>query len=449
MQQPRQLRDRVSHALLAAAVVAGIAAACARKGTITDPGVEVGEIRITGNRVEWTTDRPARVSVRYGSSISNLDHMAYPDAAGRRDRAFATAHSVALLDLLPGRSVYYQAVSEVLGAQAAYSSLDSFVATSGPTPRLLVSTMIHIGFGDSHLVTMPTTGRRLLIDAGERDAQNSVITYLNDHGVTRIDVMLATHTHIDHMGGVVGSSGSTSDGTLGAFPPANFLDSPLKTPDSAGSAAYRELQSTLAGLNLTADLLRRGESSATNPALRWDPEVVVLVLNSGTPPDYQPTGDSGDDTNNESIVLRFSYGDVDFVIGGDAEAPAEASMLRAFPAAALEVEFAKVHHHGLPDASSAGWINTLKPRVGFIPNTQLVWDGNLAGALAASTGRLEGIGAHVYVVDEARALGKPRSSRQYNVSFVTDGVSYEVRLEAATQSVPPKPDATSECGPHL
>ena len=196
-------------------------------------------------------------------------------------------------------------------------------------------------------------------------------------------------------------------------------------------------------------VLARGQSTADVADLRLDPDVNIVVLNSGTPPGYVASGYSGTDTNNESIVLRFSYGDVDFTIGGDAEDAAEGSIVQAFPANELEVEFAKVHHHGLPDGSSSAWVSALKPRVAFIPNTQLIWDGNLAEAISESTGKMTGIGAHVYVVDDAPQLGKPRSSgRQFNVSFVTDGISYEVRLEVATQSVPPKPDATNECGQH-
>jgi hypothetical protein len=258
--------------------------------------------------------------------------------------------------------------------------------------------------------------------------------------------MMATHTHLDHMGGVIGQFGDMN-GVLWDFPPDVLFDSPIKS-SSAGSSTYAEFLRSVPPSTRRV-VLQRAQSSADVADLRLDPDVRITVLNSGTPPNYQATGHDGTDTNNESIVLRFSYGDVDFVIGGDCEDGCEGSIVPAFAAADLEVEFAKTHHHGLPDASSSVWVNVLKPRVAFIPNTQLVWDGDLAGAIAESSSRMTAIGAHVYVVDDAPVLGKPRSSgRQYNTSFVTDGISYEVRLEVATQSVPPKPDATNECGTH-
>ena len=437
-------------ALVVVAIAAGTIAACSKKQGLLPPPPPVvpGAPVVAGNRIQWTTDQPARASVRYGiQSAGNLDHMAYPDAANRRDRVFEASHSVALLDLAPGRKVYFQTMNEIVGLSPVYSSLDSFTATTGPVSRLLFSTMIHIGFGDSHLITMPNTGKHFLIDSGERAAEISVTTYLNGHAVTHLDAMMATHTHLDHMGGVIGGFGDTN-GVMWDFPPDVLFDSPTKSGGSEGSSTYQEFLRSIPAATRRV-VLTRGQSTADVADLQLDPDVHIRVLNSGTPPGYVPTGYSGTDINNESIVLRFSYGDVDFTIGGDAEDANEGSMVQAYPAAELEVEFAKVHHHGLPDASSSTWVNALKPRVAFIPNTQLVWDGNLADAISESSGRMTGIGAHVYVVDDAPQLGKPRSSgRQFNTSFVTDGISYEVRLEVATQSVPPKPDAINECGQH-
>src|SRR5262249_17501858 len=149
---------------------------------------------LQGNRVLWQTDQPTRASVRYSFARGSWDHMAYPDAAGRQDRALVTAHSIALLDLARGRKVFYQTVDQS-SAGTVYWPVDSFVAVTDPSRNLLISTMIHIGFGDSHVLTMPTSGKHILIDSGTRAAETSVETYLSSHGITTIDVMYATHTH--------------------------------------------------------------------------------------------------------------------------------------------------------------------------------------------------------------------------------------------------------------
>jgi hypothetical protein len=448
---------------LAAAIVATlVAAGCSRKAPVVGPEpVQPGEVLVTGNRVDWVTSGGARGSVRYGFKPPvgtppqfSFDHMAYPDAQARLDRAFLTQHAVTLLDLQPGRTIYYQTVSEAPGAGPVYSAPDSFVATIGPPQGLLTSTMIHIGFGDSHLITMPTTGKHFLIDAGYRDAEIAVEGYLQQHGVTSIDAMLATHVHEDHLGGIVGSRNSTTDGVLNSYPPPVFFDSPSKSGDSLGKPAYRELLQSY-GPTTRSLVLNRGDSSGNTPDLALDPEVHILCLNSGIPPGYVPVGYEGTNINNESIVLLFQYGDVDFVIGGDAEDACEGAMLQGWPAGTLEVEYFKAMHHGLSDANAASWVNTLKPRVAFIPNTRQVWDppNEFEGAIASTVSKLEGVGSHIYVIDEARALGKtrpalPGNSFQYNVSFVTDGRSYEVRLEVATQMVPQVTAQSFACVQH-
>src|SRR6186713_1345362 len=70
--------------------------ACAKKEPITGPEpVPPGQVRVQGNRILWSTDRESRPSVRYSTTRGLWDHMAYPDAAGRADRAFTTGdHSV-------------------------------------------------------------------------------------------------------------------------------------------------------------------------------------------------------------------------------------------------------------------------------------------------------------------------------------------------------------------
>ena len=414
---------------------------CESKDSIVEPAPPPplpANVTVVDGVVRWSTDSESRGSVRYGFAATDLDHMAYPAAAGRRDRTLLREHEVPLLDLGAGRRVYLQTVNEAPGSPVSSSELGSFEPGSLQAPALLTATMIHIGFGDSHLITLPN-GRHVLIDAGERDATGAVAQYLDTHGVNSLDAVLSTHVHIDHLGGLVGAFGDFRDGILSRRP-AVFLASPEK---SWSRDAYGEAMATLAQAGVRRAVVSRGQTSATNPELAWDERVLVTVLSSGRLPNSTPNpARENDDINNDSIVLKWSYGEVDFIIGGDAEAAAEASMQQGFPLATLEVEYYKAHHHGLPDASTPGWLAVLKPRVSFIPNTQQVWNGNLADALARTSSGLAALGADVYVIDEAPSLGRSRSSGvQYNVSFVTDGVSYEVRLERATQSVPQKPTA--------
>jgi beta-lactamase superfamily II metal-dependent hydrolase len=438
----RFFRSRIAAGTLLVGLAFGMPSACSNDTRITPPERQAPA---DPSRIEWTSETPARASVRYSYLRRSFDHKSYPEAKGRRDRAYELRHSVKLLDLRAGQHVYFQRVEETEGGPATYSRVDSFVAPAAPAQNLLFSTMIHIGFGDCHLLRMPTTGKRVLIDCGERGAAVSVRTYLTEHVVTHLDAMVGTHVHIDHMGGLVGSPGSGGDGVLEALPPGEFLDSPRKT---FTLGVYDEVLRDLQSQRTPRIVVNRGDTSDSLAALQWDPAVHVTVLNSGTPPGYVLSGVDRTDINNDSIVLLFQYGDVRFILGGDAENAAEGSMLEAFPASTLEVEYYKVHHHGLPDASSFPWVNTLKPRVAFIPNTQLTWTppNQFEGAISVASGRLAAAGADVYVIDDAKPLDRyRRSGVQYNVSFVTDGRSYEVRVEQALQKVSPPSAETLEC----
>jgi beta-lactamase superfamily II metal-dependent hydrolase len=419
-------------------------AGCSDKNGVVAPPLPTpplpDSVHVVNHVVSWSTDVASRGSVRYGFAPDDLNHMAYPRAAERQDKELRTEHVVPLLDLLAGERVYMQTMNEVPGQPAVFSSVGSFEVAADSPPDLLTSTMIHIGFGDSHLITFPN-GKRVLQDSGEREAARAVEQYLDQHGVGTLDAVLATHVHIDHIGGLVADWNRIDDGIL-SRPPALFFDSPEK---SWPRSAYAEALATASAAGVPVVVLSRGQSSQSIPELDFDSRVLITVLSSGKLPNYTPSAArENDDINNDSIVLKWTYGDVDYIIGGDAEAASETSMQQSYPAAFLEVEYYKVHHHGLPDASTAGWINALNPRVAFIPNTQQVWNGSLADAIERSSNGLTALGAHVYVIDEAPSLGRFRSNGgpQYNVTFATDGESYEVRLEVALQTTPRKVEST-------
>lgn len=427
-------------ALIALSLVALALAGCSSKGGSTAPAQEFGDWSVEGRVLRWTTGLPARATVLYGSTPGEYDHVAYPAAAGRADRGYRTSHEISLLDLRDGEAVYFRLGSELVGQPDApyFSAEHSFTAGTGPAPDQLVSTLIHVGWGDAHLVEFPG-GKRLVIDAGEGDAARSVAEFLGSRGISGIDAAMATHVHFDHIGGM--STGGSYN-VLEDFAPAVYFDSP---PKAYYRTAYVEgVLPRLSELGIDRVVLERGDSDLSVPELVLDPDVRIHVLNSGLGPGVPSTdSNEGNVINNESIVLRFSYGDVDFVIGGDAELPAEQSMLAAFLPEELDVEMYKAHHHGRNDGSSRPWLNALRPRVSLVPVEVDQYDGP-AGSWDAFLGqsgpvleRLEAAGADPYIVDHLPQMRRPYhtlSGRNFNLSFATDGVSFEVRAELATQA---------------
>ncbi len=384
-------------------------------------------VALEGNIVSWTTDEPTQGSVRYGRRSGAYDRVAYPASASRADLAYATEHRVPLLSVSQGETIYLQVLDRAENGGVVTGSEVSFTVGSRPAPRpLLEWTMIDVGFGDSHLLTMPNTGRRILVDGGERRDWPNVDACLEAAGVTRIDAALATHVHSDHIGGLVGESYSLTDGVLGAYEIGRFLDTPDKSvTDSYAYRTYRdELLPTLRAKSVPIDTIRAGDTSASRTALQWDSSVVVEVLHSGYGRSFGGVSE-GDLLNNDSVILRLSYGQVNLVMGGDAEAPVTTS-LAGTKGSALDSEALKIHHHGLDDSSPAEWLAAVNPRVALIPIT--TFESSL-GTLPSESVliRLRARHTDIYASDRAEPLGlRLTNDKGYTVTLTTDGVSYEV-----------------------
>jgi competence protein ComEC len=408
--------DELNKRLVAVTVAIGFAG-CSSPSRVTVP--EILTVDRTGNAVDFTVSEPTLGTVRYGFSPGDYEVVAYPASAQRRDTFFRTEHRVPLLSAAEGDTLYYQILVETEDGRKATTPEAMFVAGPLPvSPPLLTWTMINVGWGDSHVLTMPDTGIRVMIDSGERRDWPNVRRFLDDHGIERLDYVIATHIHADHIGGMVGEDGAS--GVLGTYDIGMFLDSPSK---SAARSAYDQLLDIAHSRSIPIDTLWTGDTDVTRSVLRWDPGVRVEVLHSGHL-------DGSNDLNNDSIVIRLSYGDVDLLTGGDAEEPVEAEMV-AEQGTGLDSEVLKVHHHGLDTntspASSLPFLHAVNPRVGIIPLAAFEFsDADPYGGVAR---KLRDFHVDVYASDRAGSLNlMPDGNRGYDVTVATDGRSYELRV---------------------
>jgi competence protein ComEC len=257
---------------------------------------------------------------------------------------------------------------------------------SGENDGKLSVYFFDIGQGDSSLVMFGNT--TILVDAAEVDMGDRVVTDLHRLNVTKIDLLVASHPHSDHTGGIVK--------VLDNFPVGQVLDSGLPH----ASPIYEHFLQTIDQKHIPYRIAVQGQTIELNPALR------VLVL---SPPEKR----FGDDLNTNSIVLRISYGTIDVLFTGDAGSEAEDSLVKSgYP---LDAEIVKIGHHGSMYSTSKMFLSRVHPDIAIIS----VGSDNPYGH------------PHWQTLDTLTAAGVDlyRTDRDGTVRVQSDGISYSVKTD--------------------
>jgi len=249
---------------------------------------------------------------------------------------------------------------------------------------------VDVGQGDCILIQAPD-GRNMLVDAGGEDSAESVVRYLVRNGVNRIDTLVITHPHMDHIGGLAK--------VLEQFGVARILDAGCPH----GSQTYQNVLSAIESRKIDYQL------ATPTAELQVGKEVDVEIL--WPPTGYSPAGESG--LNNGSVVMRVDYGDVSVLLAGDVQREAEGRLLASHRN--LRATILKVAHHGSEDSTSNEFLQVVKPAYAVIS----VGAGNPYGQPARVTlRRLAAAGARVF-----------RTDVHGSVVFTTDGRKVEVASE--------------------
>jgi len=225
-------------------------------------------------------------------------------------------------------------------AEAQVSFLDnSLVVDSIEGPALTVH-FIDVGQGDSILLQAPN-GETLLVDTGPRRKVANPLYYLREVGIERIDHLLVTHSHLDHIGGF--------SRIVRALPVGELWWSGYFHPTGTAERFLKKIEE----LKTPTRTLKRGDE------LTLGGDVRIVVLHP--PADMKPVDH---DINNYSVVLRVTYGEIDFLLTGDAEIKAERMLLAS--GMVLGSEFLKVGHHGSKTATTLMFLRSVAPGFGVI-----------------------------------------------------------------------------------
>ena len=213
---------------------------------------------------------------------------------------------------------------------------------AGNAGRGLTLHFLDVGQGDGAAIRTPA-GRWLLIDLGPRsagsDAGRRVIApFLARHGVRRLEMIVLSHGHLDHLGG--------ASAILDRFRTGMVLDPAAQVPDPAYTGFLDDVEA--------AGVAWRAARSGT--AFELD-GVGFAVLHPDT-----TWAEWGADVNEDSIVLRVEFGGFSAIFAGDAGLPAEARLRGRVGRADL----LKVGHHGSRGASGDAWLDELDPAAAVV-----------------------------------------------------------------------------------
>jgi competence protein ComEC len=202
-------------------------------------------------------------------------------------------------------------------------------AAQDSTLRIL---QLDVGQGDAALVITPEN-RRLLIDAG-RSARD-VADMLQQLGVDTVHLIVASHVHADHIGGMAT--------ILSSFPVRAYMDNGIPhTTATYRSMLYALERSGAQYLNPTARTITLGS-------------LLVRVI-------PRPVEQSGQ--NNGSVGLLLEFGEFRALYTGDSERPELEGWVKA--GVIPNVTVVKVAHHGARNGTTMNWIHATRPRVALI-----------------------------------------------------------------------------------
>lgn len=176
----------------------------------------------------------------------------------------------------------------------------------------------------------------MMIDGGKAKASSYIYSWLKKNQISYLDVMVATHTDADHIGGLSGALNYAKVGT--AYCPVT-------------SGTTKTFQSFV-------KYLKKQGKSITVPEAGDEFSLGSAQVRILGPTDPQAEG------NNSSIVLKVTFGDTSFLFTGDAEREEEQELLES--GYDLESTVLKVGHHGSDTSTSYLFLRTVNPQYAVI-----------------------------------------------------------------------------------
>ena len=220
-------------------------------------------------------------------------------------------------------------------------SFEDLASSTLPETDVLTVHFIDVEQGDSTLITFPD-GKTMLIDGGPQYNSYNLINYISNLGIETIDLLVATHPHEDHIGGLADVLDNFAVGEV-------FMPS-IPESDTPTTRVYEQF--------LTAVI---NEDCAVTEASAG---TVILKEENISAECVAPGGTNYGNLNLYSAVVRLQFNSIKFLFMGDAESENESEILAG--GFDVDADIIKVGHHGSNTSSSRKFIKKVSPTVGVI-----------------------------------------------------------------------------------
>lgn len=197
------------------------------------------------------------------------------------------------------------------------------------TGDVLTVHYLDVGQGDSIFIELPTA-ETMLIDASLSAYGNGIAEYIEEQGYSKIDYLVATHPHADHIGGMRKVIQSLEIGKI-------YMPKATTT-----TKTYKNLLTEIQDKGLKINTAKAGET------IYEDEDMGIYIL--------APNSEKYDDVNNYSAVIRIVYGNRTFLFMGDAEKLSEKEIT-----ADVTADVLKLGHHGSSTSTSKEFLEKVNP----------------------------------------------------------------------------------------